>query len=106
MLSRSIHAIAKGSISFFLINDNIPLDMHRTFSLAIHLFGHICFFCMLSIVKSGAFNMGVQIVISFYLVFLGFGLLDNMEVLSLVFSLYLHIIFHSGLPTYFPINST
>ena len=86
--------------------NNIPLDMHRTFSLAIHLFGHICFFCMLSIVKSGAFNMGVQIVISFYLVFLGFGLLDNMEVLSLVFSLYLHIIFHSGLPTYFPINST
>ena len=29
--------------------------------------------------------MGVQIVISFYLVYLEFGLLDNMEVLSLVF---------------------
>ena len=49
--------------------------------------------------------MGVQIVISFYLVYLEFGLLDNMEVLSLFFW-YLHIIFHSGLPTYIPINST
>ena len=69
----------------FSLMSNIPLDMHRTFSLAIHLFGHICFFHILSIVKNGALNMGVQIVISFYLVYLEFGLLDNMEVLSLVF---------------------
>ena len=68
--------------SFSLMN-NIPLDMHRTFSLGIHLFGHLCFF--LSIVKIGALNMGVKIVISFYLVYPEFGLLDNMEVLSLVF---------------------
>ena len=58
MLSRSIHVIAKGSISFLLINDNIPLDMHRTFSLAIHLFGHLCFFCILSIVKNEAIEHG------------------------------------------------
>ena len=63
--------------------NNIPLDMYRTFTLAIHLFGHLRFF--LSIVKIGALNMGVKIVISFYLVYLEFGLLDNMEVLSLAF---------------------
>ena len=38
--------------------NNIPLDMHRTFSLAIHLFGHLCFFCILSIVKNEAIEHG------------------------------------------------
>ena len=38
--------------------NNIPLDMHRTFSLAIHLFGHLCFFCILSNVKNEAIEYG------------------------------------------------
>ena len=40
----------------FSLMSNIPLDMHRTFSLAIHLFGHMCFFRILSIVKNGTLN--------------------------------------------------
>ena len=43
--------------SFSLMN-NIPLDIRRTFSLAIHLFGHICFFYILSIVKNEAIEHG------------------------------------------------
>ena len=43
--------------SFSLMN-NIPLDMRRTFSLAIHLFGHLFFFCILSFVKNEAIEHG------------------------------------------------
>ena len=93
LISRSIHAAAKGIISFLKCLSSIPLCVcvgtYNIFFTHSSVDGHLGCFHVLGIISCAAMNIGVhesfQGIVFFPNICSGLELLDHVEILFLVF---------------------
>ena len=86
IISRSVHVVANGIISFFLWLSGILLFIYTTSLLSVY--GHLNCFHVLALVNSAAVNIGYMHLLGLWFspgICPGIGLPDDMVVLVLVF---------------------